>query len=123
MKIRITLEIDVDPVAWCQEYGMRPDEVADDVRSYVLTQMQHNPLTESGVVTGVRPILTRDTARARASQAALDALRDTPGRVDLARDVSGEAWARMARQSVRLPLATKRLVDWDWVRLVILSDA
>lgn len=35
MKIRITLDMDVDMVAWGDEYGVRGDDVKADVLDYV----------------------------------------------------------------------------------------
>lgn len=48
MKIRIVLDVDIDEQAWCAEYGDEPHEVAESVRSYVLSGVASSAAGLSG---------------------------------------------------------------------------
>lgn len=49
MKIAIHLVVDVDPKAWSEVYGMPVNEVRDDVKTYILNQIQGSAgVEESG---------------------------------------------------------------------------
>jgi hypothetical protein len=59
--VRVTLMIDVDPEAWEQEYGIGPEEahIREDVRAYVLCQLQDSAAAESGAVQQVKLVRER----------------------------------------------------------------
>lgn len=51
MKLRVCLDVDVDPAAWDEVYGNGASaaQVRTDIRTYVLTQLQESPgFTEAG---------------------------------------------------------------------------
>lgn len=53
MKVRVTLTIDVDPEAWTLAYGTEPDQIRDDVKTYVLGTVQHSPPANEGGILNV----------------------------------------------------------------------
>jgi hypothetical protein len=40
MKIRVTLTVEIDAKAWADNYGVDPEDVRNDVRQYILTNVQ-----------------------------------------------------------------------------------
>ena len=48
MKIRITVTIDVDPAAWCEEYGDEPSEVRERVKEYVISGVANSAAGMAG---------------------------------------------------------------------------
>lgn len=50
MKVRITLTLDIDPEVWGLEYGAAPEDMRDDVRSYVLDAIQQSAAGDSGAI-------------------------------------------------------------------------
>lgn len=57
MKVRVTLSLDIDPESWSLAYGTNPRDLAalrEDVRSYVLNDIQNAPPVEEGGITDVR---------------------------------------------------------------------
>lgn len=54
MKVRVTLVVDVDQEAWCEEYGTERSNVREDVKSYVLTNIQGStPAIDNDIFTSV----------------------------------------------------------------------
>jgi hypothetical protein len=52
--VKLEVSFVVDVAAWCREYSMSPDEVPNDVRSYMAQIMQHVPYpVTSGIVSVV----------------------------------------------------------------------
>ena len=56
MKVRITLTIDVDRESWSDMYGTTDaaTEVREDVRSYVLNQIQQSAAADDGGIVSAR---------------------------------------------------------------------
>lgn len=56
MKVRVTLTIDVDRESWSTIYGTTEgaNEVRDDVRSYVLNQIQQSAAADEGGIVSAR---------------------------------------------------------------------
>ena len=58
MKVSVTLSIDVDPETWAENYaestGPSASAVREDVRRYVLSQVQQSAARECGAITFVR---------------------------------------------------------------------
>lgn len=54
--VPIRLRVSVDPQAWVETYGTEPARaaVADDVRRYVVTQVQESAAAHEGAIVAVR---------------------------------------------------------------------
>jgi hypothetical protein len=51
MNIRVTLTIEVDANGWRETYG--PESVREDVKGYVVNQIQQSAATDEGVLLSV----------------------------------------------------------------------
>ena len=47
MRIRVVLEIDIDPEAWIEENGCERREVRDSVKSYAVNHVRHSAMIEA----------------------------------------------------------------------------
>lgn len=51
MRVAVRLDVEVDLVAWGDEYGPRgAQDVREDVRRYVLDLVQQSPAAEAGAI-------------------------------------------------------------------------
>lgn len=53
MKVRVTLTIDVDEAAWTLAYGTEPEDIREDVKSYVLGSVEHSAAANEGGILNV----------------------------------------------------------------------
>lgn len=53
MKVRVVLSVDVDPEAWALIYGTAPEDIASDVHTYVVGQVQGSAAADEGAITDV----------------------------------------------------------------------
>jgi hypothetical protein len=56
MKIRVTLTIEVDPEAWTLAYGTEPEDLREDVKTYVLGTVAECAAAREG---GIQNVLVR----------------------------------------------------------------
>lgn len=50
MKVRIVITLDVDPERWIAEFACSRDEVREDVRDWVTSQLSNSYLGEDGTI-------------------------------------------------------------------------
>lgn len=60
MKIKVTLEFNVDPAAWANEYGLDIADAADDARNFIPTLVREYVGEMSHVTSGLVDYIQKD---------------------------------------------------------------